>query len=459
MSGELFIVAASSLHAAYVISILLEQGIPILLEQTYRRFPKKRAKSQRIGVVEEDRIGALPDDLLVKILSLVPTKDAVATMVLSKRWRSVWTMVPKLDYLETNNDGVKKLVIGGLLGRLLRRLFGKSDEQERRQWRFIDESLKVHKAPVLEQLAIELGPGCDPVDVDVGKWIDKAVDTRVRLGLSSVVYKDDDSLARLLSSCPVLKHLAVERHDQDKVKIFNIQAPLLECLFYNYVELGAQYYGQDMDAGNLVINSPALKKIFIADHSRDSCSIENEPRLNKAMINLFSYPDVKFMTSLSSVMYLELVLSFQTLAWFNTINFSQLMDCKIILGQELDWLEPLMFLLQNSPNLKVLFIDKTFMEPAEEEESLSWNQPVSVPGCLSTHLEIFEWKGYGGRNQEREFVRYIFANSKCLQRAGFSLKRNKMMKELESMSRVSTSSQLLFSTQLEYFSLPDEMRL
>lgn len=44
--------------------------------------------------------------------------------------------------------------------------------------------------------------------------------------------------------------------------------------------------------------------------------------------------------------------------WFNTINFSQLLECKIRLVHELDWLEPLMFLLQNSPNLKVLSIDK-----------------------------------------------------------------------------------------------------
>lgn len=45
-------------------------------------------------------------------------------------------------------------------------------------------------------------------------------------------------------------------------------------------------------------------------------------------------------------------------AWFNTVNFYQLLECKINIVDEVDWLEPLMFLLQNSPNLKVLSIYK-----------------------------------------------------------------------------------------------------
>lgn len=65
---------------------------------------------------------------------------------------------------------------------------------------------------------------------------------------------------------------------------------------------------------------------------------------------------------------------------------------------------------------------------------------------------------------KREFINYIFANSECLKRAGFSLKSTsnhkdrKKMKDLESMYRVSASSQLLFSTHVEYMSVSDELR-
>ncbi|KAL9281873.1 putative F-box domain, leucine-rich repeat domain superfamily, F-box-like domain superfamily [Arabidopsis thaliana] len=152
------------------------------------QFVKKRAISYRRDEGGEDRISALPDDLLVRILLLVPTKAAVATMILSKRWQFIWTM-----------------------------------------------SLGLHKAPILERLTIKLGPHC-PVNANVGMWIGNAVDRRVFVDVSSpvclpslkrllivfVVYKDDDSVVRLLSSCPILEYMYVLRHEQDNVTKFSV---------------------------------------------------------------------------------------------------------------------------------------------------------------------------------------------------------------------------------------------
>ncbi|CAN6879855.1 unnamed protein product [Brassica oleracea] len=50
-----------------------------------------------------DNISHLPDDLLLRILSLNTTKGVLATSLLSKRWRYLWTLVPGLKYDDINH--------------------------------------------------------------------------------------------------------------------------------------------------------------------------------------------------------------------------------------------------------------------------------------------------------------------------------------------------------------------
>ncbi|KAI9118763.1 hypothetical protein K1719_010208 [Acacia pycnantha] len=40
----------------------------------------------------------LPEKVLSHILSFLPTKEAVRTSVLSKRWEYIWTSIPKLRF-------------------------------------------------------------------------------------------------------------------------------------------------------------------------------------------------------------------------------------------------------------------------------------------------------------------------------------------------------------------------
>ncbi|XP_010687893.2 F-box/LRR-repeat protein At4g14103 [Beta vulgaris subsp. vulgaris] len=61
--------------------------------------PRKLTKdNDGLAILIEDRISSLPDVLLAEILSLLSTKDAVATSVLSTRWRYAYTWVASLDF-------------------------------------------------------------------------------------------------------------------------------------------------------------------------------------------------------------------------------------------------------------------------------------------------------------------------------------------------------------------------
>ncbi|RID66658.1 hypothetical protein BRARA_D01780 [Brassica rapa] len=46
---------------------------------------------------QRDSISSLPDEVLGKVLSLLPTKQAASTLVLSKRWRNLLSLVDSLD--------------------------------------------------------------------------------------------------------------------------------------------------------------------------------------------------------------------------------------------------------------------------------------------------------------------------------------------------------------------------
>ncbi|KAL0656561.1 hypothetical protein Bca4012_077147 [Brassica carinata] len=421
----------------------------------------------------ENRICDLPDDLILQIMLFVPTKDAVATTILSKRWRFISALLPILEYKDSGS---------GTIG-----------------W-FIEKSLQLHKAPKLEKLAVELGPH-SPVDVDVEKCLENAVnrgvhdldinllwsaeltsfpkslytcDTLVDLVLSNkiivdvpspvslpsllslslinVVYKDEDSLAGILSSSSVLNWLMVERRVDDNLTHFTVKVSTLETLYYTgawpmdeAVEEGDDDDDDDL-IGSLVIDTPALDDISLINICEDCCLIDTMPCLDVAYISHVIYPDDKFLKSLSFVKHLHLCLTNSMVGSSNDIKFSRLIEF-YFLTKTVDWLEPLMFFLQNSPKLKFLTI-----HTEHESPSPPWNQPSSIPGCLSFQLEIFVWNNYEGRDDEKQLLSYILANSECLKRAEINpiatCNLEERQKEIQFMPRISTSSRLLFPTQM-----------
>ncbi|CAD5333980.1 unnamed protein product [Arabidopsis thaliana] len=135
-----------------------------------------------------------------------------------------------------------------------------------------------------------------PVDVEVGKWVAKAVDRFVRshrfsfspaclpslkkLNLINVVYKDDASLIRFLSSCSVLEKLRVEREGNDNIKNFNVIVPSLHDLTYTDYNDIYSYVGNSVRF--LVIDTPAVKYIHLTNCSKQYCLIKNMPCLDRA---------------------------------------------------------------------------------------------------------------------------------------------------------------------------------
>ncbi|CAH2079634.1 unnamed protein product, partial [Thlaspi arvense] len=301
----------------------------------------------------EVMISELSEDLLLRIFSFDPIKDAVATiglqtllivawMIFKLRWPVDPFSLPKSVYL------CKSLVVFNISHKI-----------------FVDVPSPA-SFPSLKSLHL--------------------------------CYKDDDSV-------------------HDNVTTFCVKVPSL--ISFSYLK-----FRDDNDVGDngnscSVIDSPRLKWFIFIDHSKEYCSIEIMPPLVSATISDYTYRDDKFVRPIFSVKTLEFF-SDEILVCCSTITFSRLVNLRIC-PDESNWLEPFILLLGNATTLKNILVDYVYTcQP--EDLPLSWNQPSFIPGCLSLQLELFGWRGYGGRQEDKDLLTYILPDSKCLKTATICLR-------------------------------------
>nr|POE81946.1 isoform 2 of putative fbd-associated f-box protein [Quercus suber] len=130
-----------------------------------------------------DRISDLQDCLLCHILSFLPTKDSIATGILSNGWKLLWTLVPKLDL-----DKMEELDLG---------IEGKSKVWTLPNSVFYCKTLVVLKI----RGTIEIDP---PSSFQLPSL--KIITLNLRLRLKYGVCE----LFKLLSGCPVLEDLSFD---------------------------------------------------------------------------------------------------------------------------------------------------------------------------------------------------------------------------------------------------------
>ena len=67
--------------------------------------PKKQQLYGGVEMVAERKgLSDLPDVVIIKVISSLPTKDAIRTSILSKRWEYLWTSIPSLEFIADDSD-------------------------------------------------------------------------------------------------------------------------------------------------------------------------------------------------------------------------------------------------------------------------------------------------------------------------------------------------------------------
>uniref|UniRef100_A0A1J3D6I4 Putative FBD-associated F-box protein n=1 Tax=Noccaea caerulescens TaxID=107243 RepID=A0A1J3D6I4_NOCCA len=140
------------------------------------------------------RISDLSNELLIKILTFLPTKVAVSTSILSKQWQFLWMWLPKLEFDDY-------LIING-------------PDSTLRFRDFINKNLPLHKSPVIESLLLRSCHRRLPQPENIKLWVGIAVSRFVReLSIGYFCLHDDGPDAPLPSSlytCSSLTTLKLE---------------------------------------------------------------------------------------------------------------------------------------------------------------------------------------------------------------------------------------------------------
>ncbi|XP_018454151.1 F-box/FBD/LRR-repeat protein At1g80470-like [Raphanus sativus] len=389
--------------------------------KTYKRRRLKKPDRSR----EEDRLSNLPDDLLCRILSELPTKDTIRTRLLSKRWTNLWLTVPALD-LDSKNfehdaflfDFIDEFVESSEeeRGDIIKRFKLVYDAFDHIHSDFVQRMDGVVKRRVchltvlnrvdgeeaLVRMPLSLYSCGTLVDLTLYNVVfDRPENELVSLPclntmhLEAVKFDGNDILKRLISSCSVLEKLVVITHPGDYLEVVSVRSKSLKSFKLESMRETFEDHGLDP---RVEIDSPSLEYLCVTDYKPRSFCIYNISPCAKVDVDVvfdveFDDDDPlnrtrvhNFLRGLSTVR--EIVISARTLKVIKVFSqfeplpqFSNLsrLDASFVEST----LEVLPTFLGCCPNLQSLVMDFDCLPKTDNEIKLSY-----VPQCFISSLEF-----------------------------------------------------------------------
>ncbi|CAL4948938.1 unnamed protein product [Urochloa decumbens] len=381
----------------------------------------------------EDRISALPDELLHIVVSRLPIKDAVRTTVLSPRWRGIWRSAPLVLYdahllpaREPARAAAVDRVLAAHPGPIravhLAYCFLAAHERELARW---PRRLAAGRVRDLVFLNLTAAMNLVPLPADIlrcaelrrlylGFWMFPDTGSfpegaggfpHLRELVLINTFMEDSSLDRVLATSPALKTLALVV-SYGKGKHVRLRGPKLQCVLFwqsEAVELA-------------VLDAPRLERLIMWETSAPS---EGDGSLMAVKI-------AEGASSLKVLGYLQL--GVHKLEIGNTVikadtnvsPTSMVPSVKnLALMVNLGVLEEVQMLasfLRRFPNIETLHLEHVFYGGPTGNDYADFFMELSPIECVQSHIRTVILHGMSGDLSEVAFLMYLSQRANELQK-------------------------------------------
>ncbi|KAL2928523.1 hypothetical protein RDABS01_023277 [Bienertia sinuspersici] len=419
-----------------------------------------------------DRLTDLPIELLIRILSLLPTMDAAATCVLSKRLRSVFPWITTLDFdCSTNSFNLSNsykikqfssfasfvdTVIGAYQSPCLTRFRLRIDYDYCISWipdfnanqilawisfPFTRCGLKELEIFVNLGNRVQLPPEmfmCETLEalkLDFDFGLDQAstlpffrLPNLKQLHLCPFHFSEHGFIRRLVSSCPLLEDLLLRAY-LTTTHCLNISSPSLRKLHVSTCPCERDY-----DITNVVlIHTPKLENFYYFDDLETQYSITYMDCLVKASIMIErSFTQILgLLRSVSNVQHLCLNCNMEFLNKLDLKEklpvFRNLKHLELCCFGNSYWNNVVLTFLHHSPVLETLDLRMNcvyFMDSSVfhfDEEALDSEQEFSetalgvIPCCCKTYLKRIVINCYSSQKGVVKLIRFLLRHALVLE--------------------------------------------
>ncbi|KAI9108007.1 hypothetical protein K1719_020880 [Acacia pycnantha] len=326
-----------------------------------------------------DRISDLPDSLLLHILSFLPAKEAIATSLLSKRWRALWFSLPTLEF--RRQDFQRFTFFHQFVEKMLELV----DLKAVKKFVFECAYYKSHDYFIPQRMS---------------DWINAVITNKVEhleLDLRFYGTNNDYELPSNIFTSKNIKVLKLNGGVLMGSTLSHVNLSLLQVLHLECVR-----FPDSRSLGILLSGCVLLRDLVIKSYY-----VDDPPPL-----------DIGGLNHLVTATVPEILIPLRVLS---NVTFLRLYTCNHILGPDIptfynlthlefghypfDWKTTLR-LLQNCPKLEILVIQRICSQGLEPT--------ANVPQCVSSNLKEFHLGNCRGRNEELKIARYIMKNAMVL---------------------------------------------